>query len=64
MTTLVDIFRGIDLVTVLSAIKDRESLVLTQRLIAGNRMVLEAQVAQLKQVEDAIGTRLKGMGKG
>jgi hypothetical protein len=63
MTTLVDIYRGIDLVTVLATIKDRDSLVLTQRLIAGNRMVLEAQVAQLKQVEEAIGTRLKSMSK-
>jgi hypothetical protein len=63
MTTLVDIFRGIDLVTVLATIKDKDSLVLTQRLIAGNRMVLEAQVAQLKQVEEAIGARMKSMGK-
>ena len=47
----------------LATIKDRDSLVLTQRLIAGNRMVLEAQVAQLKQVEEAIGTRLKSMSK-
>jgi hypothetical protein len=61
MTTLVDIFRGIDLATVLGTIKDKESLVLTQRLIAGNRMVLEAQVAQLKQVEEAIGARIKGL---
>jgi hypothetical protein len=61
MTTLVDIFRGIDLTSILSTIKDKESLVLTQRLIAGNRMVLEAQVAQLKQVEDAIGARIKGL---
>ncbi len=63
MTTLVDIFRGIDLVSVLSTIKDRDSLVLTQRLIAGNRMVLEAQVAQLKQVEEAIGARINSIGK-
>jgi hypothetical protein len=61
MTTLVDIYRGIDLVSVLSTIKDKDSLVLTQRVIAGNRMVLEAQVAQLKQVEEAIGARIKGM---
>jgi len=61
MTTLVDIYRGIDLVSVLSTIKDKESLVLTQRLIAGNRMVLESQVAQLKQVEDALGARIKGL---
>ena len=63
MTTLVDIFRGIDLVSVLSTIKDRDSLVLTQRLIAGNRMVLEAQVVQLKQVEEAIGARINSIGK-
>jgi hypothetical protein len=61
MTTPADIFRGIDLVSILSTIKDKDSLVLTQRLIAGNRMVLEAQVAQLKQVEDAIGARIKGL---
>jgi len=61
MTTPADIFRGIDFVSVLSTIKDKDSLVLTQRLIAGNRMVLEAQVAQLKQVEDAIGARIKGL---
>ena len=61
MTTLVDIYRGIDLVSVLSAIKDKDSLILTQRLIAGNRMVLEAQVAQLKQVEEALGARIKAL---
>lgn len=61
MTTLVDIYRGIDLVSVLSTIKDKDSLILSQRLIAGNRMVLEAQVAQLKQVEDALGARIKAL---
>jgi hypothetical protein len=60
MTTPADIFRGIDLVSILSTM-GQSSLVLTQRLIAGNRMVLEAQVAQLKQVEDAIGARIKGL---
>ena len=62
MTTPVDIYRGIELVSVLATIKDRESLVLTQRIIAGNRMVLEAQVAQLKQMEEAIAGRIKTMG--
>ena len=61
MTTLVDIYRGIDLVSVLSTIKDKDSLILSQRLIAGNRMVLEAQVAQLKQVEDALGARIMAL---
>lgn len=61
MTTPADIYRGIDLVSFISTIQDKDSLILTQRIIAGNRMVLEAQVAQLKQVEEAIGERIKGL---
>ncbi|GAA5074738.1 hypothetical protein [Lysobacter panacisoli] len=63
MTTPVDIYRGIDLVTVLSVIKDKESLQLTQRIIAGNRMVLEAQIAQMRQLEEALADRIKGLGR-
>ncbi len=59
MTTLIDVFRTIDWVTVLSTIKDKDSLQLMGRLTAAQRTGLEAQVSQLKQMEDAIGARLK-----
>ena len=59
MTTLIDVFRTIDWVTVLSTIKDKDSLQLMARLTAAQRTGLEAQVSQLKQMEDAIGARLK-----
>jgi hypothetical protein len=62
MTTLIDVFRGIEWVTVVSTIKDRESLQVMQRLTAAQRTALEAQVAQLKHVEDAIAARMKSLG--
>ena len=62
MTTLVDVFRGIEWITVVATIRDREALQVMQRLTVAQRMGLEAQIAQLKQVEDAIGARLKSIG--
>jgi hypothetical protein len=62
MTTLIDVFRGIEWITVVATIKDREALQVMQRLTVAQRMGLEAQVAQLKQVEDAIGARIKSIG--
>lgn len=62
MTTLVDVFRGIEWITVVATIKDKEALQVMQRLTVAQRMGLEAQVAQLKQVEDAIGARIKSIG--
>jgi hypothetical protein len=61
MTTLVDIFRGIDWIGLVATVQDKESLKVMQRLTAAQRTALEAQVVQLKQVEDAIGARLKSM---
>ena len=62
MTTLIDVFRGIEWITVIATIKDRESLQVMARLTAAQRLALEAQVAQLKQVEEAIGARVKALG--
>lgn len=59
MTTLIDVFRTIDWVSVLSTIQDKDSLQLMGRLTAAQRVGLEAQVAQMKQMEDAIGARIK-----
>ena len=61
MTTLVDIYRGIDWITVVATIKDRDALQVMQRLTTAQRTALEAQVVQLKQVEEAIGARMKSM---
>jgi hypothetical protein len=59
MTTLVDIFRTIDWVSILSTIQDKDSLQLMGRLTAAQRSGLEAQLAQMKQLEDAINHRIK-----
>jgi len=61
MTTLIDVFRGIDWITVVATVKDKEALQVMQRLTTAQRTGLEAQVAQLKQVEEALATRLKSM---
>ena len=61
MTTLVDIFRGLDWITVVTTVKDKDALQVMQRLTSAQRTALEAQITQLKQVEEAIGTRLKAM---
>jgi hypothetical protein len=59
MTTPVDVFRTIDWVSVLSTIQDRESLQLMGRFTAAQRVGLEAQLTQIKQLEDAITARVK-----
>ncbi len=59
MTTLVDVFRTIDWVSILSTVQDKDSLQLMGRLTAAQRAGLEAQVAQMKQLEDAINVRAK-----
>jgi hypothetical protein len=61
MTTLVDIFRGLDWITVVTTIKDRDALQVMQRLTVAQRTALEAQITQLKQVEEAIGSRMKSL---
>jgi hypothetical protein len=63
MTTLIDIFRGIEWVTVIATINDRAALQVISRLTTAQRVGLEAQVAQLKQVEEAIDARVKSLSK-
>jgi hypothetical protein len=62
MTTPVDVFRGIEWITVVATINDREALQVMHRLTAAQRISLEAQVAQLKQVEEAIEARVRTLG--
>jgi hypothetical protein len=53
MTTFPDDFLSI------SQIKDRASLQLVGRLIEAQRLVLEAQLTQIRQVQEAVGERMK-----
>ncbi len=50
-----------DLWTKISEIQDREALQLVQRLIASELIVMEAQLAQLQQVNLAIEEKMKGL---
>lgn len=55
MTTLPDLW------TKITEIQDREALQLVQRLVASELTVLEAQMAQLQQVNRAIEEKMRGM---
>jgi hypothetical protein len=59
MTQPADVFRTIDWVSIVALIQDKESLQLMGRFTAAQRVGLEAQVTQLKQLEDAIAARAK-----
>jgi hypothetical protein len=50
---------AIDLVTVITQVRDRESLVLVSRVLESQLTVLQAQVAQLEQVQKALTERAK-----
>ena len=50
-----------DLWTKISEIQDREALQLVQRLVASELTVLEAQLAQLQQVNLALAEKMKGL---
>ena len=55
-------FEAMDLVTVIPAIKDRESLQLVARMLESQLTIMEAQMAQMKQLQGAINERVKSMG--
>jgi hypothetical protein len=42
-------------------IKDRESLQLVSRVLESQRLVLEAQLTQTRQLQEAVQGRLEGM---
>jgi hypothetical protein len=50
---------AIDLVTVVAQVRDRESLILVSRVLESQLTVLQAQVAQLEQVQKALTERAK-----
>jgi cell division protein FtsB len=55
---------AIDLVTVITQVRDRESLILVSRVLESQLTVLQAQVAQLEQVQKALTERAKTLDKG
>jgi len=55
-------FEAMDLVTVIPAIKDRESLQLVARMLESQLTIMEAQMAQMKQLQGAINERVRSMG--
>ena len=55
-------FEAIDLMTVIPAIKDKESLQLVARMLESQLTIMEAQMAQMKQLQGAINDRVKSMG--
>jgi hypothetical protein len=52
---------AIDLVTVVTQVRDRESLLLVSRVLESQLTVLQAQVAQLEQVQKALTDRAKSL---
>ena len=59
MTTL----RDFNLASLFDVISDRASLELVQRVIQAEVTFHESRLTQLKQIDQAIGKRMQGMGK-
>lgn len=55
---------AIDLVSVLTHVRDREALQLVSRVLESQLTVLQAQVVQLQQVQGAVQERLEGLPRG
>ncbi len=58
MTSVV--FEAVDLVSLVANIKDRESLQLVSRVVQAQTAVMEAQLAQFKQLQGALQERIGG----
>ena len=54
---------AIDLVSILSQVRDRDSLVLVSRVVESQLTVLQAQVVQLQVVQKALNERTKNIEK-
>lgn len=52
-------FEAVDLITLVANIKDRDSLQLVSRVVQAQSAVLEAQLAQFKQLQGALQERMK-----
>ncbi len=53
-------FEAVDLISLVSNIKDRESLQLVSRMVQAQTAVLEAQLAQFKQLQGTLQERMGG----
>jgi hypothetical protein len=56
MTTVA--FEASDLITLVANIKDRESLQLVSRVVQAQAAIMEAQVAQFKQLQGVLNERI------
>jgi hypothetical protein len=56
MTTVA--FEASDLVTLVANIKDRESLQIVSRVVQAQAAIMEAQVAQFKQLQGVLNERI------
>jgi hypothetical protein len=56
-------FDALDLVSVLAQVRDKESLTLVSRVVESQLTVLQAQVVQLQQVQEALVERSKTLDK-
>jgi hypothetical protein len=56
-------FDALDLVSVLAQVRDKESLTLVSRVVESQLTVLQAQVVQLQQVQEALVARTKTLDK-
>ena len=52
-------FEAVDLISLVANIKDRESLQLVSRVVQAQTAVMEAQLAQFKQLQGALQERMK-----
>jgi hypothetical protein len=57
MTTIA--FEAADLLTLVANIKDKESLQIVARVVQAQTAVMEAQLAQFKQLHSALQERMK-----
>jgi hypothetical protein len=52
-------FEAVDLISLVANIKDKESLQLVSRVVQAQTAVMEAQLAQFKQLQTALHERTK-----
>lgn len=52
-------FEAVDLISLVANIKDRESLQLVSRVVQAQASVMEAQLAQFKQLQAELQQRMK-----
>jgi hypothetical protein len=53
-------FEAVDLISLVANVRDRESLQLVSRMVQAQTAVMEAQLAQFKQLQGALQERMSG----